>query len=114
MRGARWAALAGAVLCFILAFSFTYEFRSTAETSHAHVQVGVWFSPWFTLDQDRHTAVRGEGGGFTGASSSFNERVNWLSGSWLVLLAGVLLLHGYRRLSPPGRSSRSSPEPAGD
>src|SRR5436190_10184713 len=83
-------------------------FRSTTTPidggTRSETTIGLPFSPWFTaMHQETRQAIGPTDGTArnTTTSMSFSKRVEFLSWSWLPLIAAILLLRSaFRRLAP--------------
>jgi hypothetical protein len=93
----RALALAAAVALLVLFGTFRTRSETLPGGTREETSIGLWFSPWFTRSKEE-TMVRAASGPGSARSMTWQMQVEFLSWSWPVLVAAIVLLrYGCRR-----------------
>jgi|KBSSwiStaDraftv2_1062776.scaffolds.fasta_scaffold579293_1 hypothetical protein len=104
-RISRALGITAGIALLVLFGSFRKKSEPVANGTHEELSIGLWCSPWFTASETMTREAKGRLGDPDSSSAvswSSSTHVEFVSWSWLALVAAIVLLRrSLRRSRPP-------------
>src|SRR5262245_5505109 len=102
-RTSRTFGVIAGIALLVLFGSFRRVAAPVANGTHEELSIGLWFSPWFTATETtthENVGKLGDAGSSSTSSRSSSTRVEFVTWSWVTLVAAIVLLRCSCRRTP--------------